>query len=78
MITLTHHPIASRTRVAIAFLVVALAGLIVALVLGIAAASGHSSGGQHGRVMNVQQPGCICALSLSRQAASSPVTPGSS
>jgi hypothetical protein len=78
MTTLTDHPITRRTRVAIAFLVAALVGLIVALVLGIAAASGHSSGGQHGRVMNVQQPGCICALSLSRQAASSPVTPGSS
>ena len=78
MTTLTHHSIASRTRVAIAFLVVALAGLIVALVLGIAATSGHSSGGQHGRVTDVQQPGCVCALSLSRQDASSPVTPGSS
>ena len=78
MITLTHHPIASRTRVAIAFLVVALAGLIVALVLGIAAASGHSSGGHPGHVTDVQQPGCICALSLSRRDASASVTPGSS
>ena len=78
MTTLTHHQLTRRTMVAIAFLVVALAGLIVALVLGIAATSGHSSGGQHGRVTDVQQPGCVCALSLSRQAASSPVTPGSS
>ena len=78
MTTLTHHQMASRTRVAIAITVAALAGLIVALVVGIAATSGHSSGGQHGRVTDVQQPGCVCALSLSRQDASSPVTPGSS
>ena len=78
MTTLTHHRITRRTRVAIAFLVAALAGLIVALVLGIAAASGHSSGGHPGHVTDVQQPGCICALSLSRQDASPSVTPGSS
>jgi hypothetical protein len=71
MITLTHHPIASRTRVAIAFLVVALAGLIVALVLGIAATSGHSSGGDRGRVTDVRKSGCLCPLSLGSQEASS-------
>ena len=74
MITLTHHPIASRTRVAIAFLVVALAGLIVALVLGIAATSGHSSGGHRGRVTDVRKSGCLCPLSLgSLQASNSTV-----
>ena len=78
MTTLTHHQMASRTRVAIAITVAALAGLIVALVLGIAAASGHSSGGHPGHVTDVQQPGCICALSLSRRDASASVTPGSS
>ena len=78
MTTLTHHKITRRTRVAIAISVAALAGLIVALILGIAATSGHSPGGQRGRVTHVQQSGCICALSLSRQEASSSVTTGSS
>ena len=72
MTTLTHHSIASRTRVAIAFLVVALAGLIVALVLGIAATSGHSSGGHRGT--DVRKSGCLCPLSLgSLQASNSTV-----
>ena len=77
MTTLIHHHIASRTVVAIAFLVAAVAGLIVALVLGIAATSGHSSGGQRGRVTDTRKPGCVCFLSLSSQEASSPVTAGS-
>jgi hypothetical protein len=78
MTTVTHHHITRRTRVAIAFLVAALAGLIVALVLGIAATGGHSSGGHRGRVTDVRQRGCICLLSLSRPEASSSVTVGSS
>ena len=77
MITLTHHQIASRTKVVIAFLVAALAGLIVALILGIAATSGHSPGGQGRHGTGVRQPRCFCALSLSRQDASSSVTVGS-
>ena len=74
MTTLTHHQITRRTMVAIAFLVVALAGLIVALVLGIAATSGHSSGGHRGRVTDVRKSGCLCPLSLgSLQASNSTV-----
>ena len=71
MTTLTHHQMASRTRVAIAITVAALAGLIVALVVGIAATSGHSSGGHRGRVTDVRKSGCLCPLSLGSQEASS-------
>jgi hypothetical protein len=77
MTTLTHHQIARRTLVVIAFLVAALAGLIVALVLGIAATSGHSPGGQGRHGTGHRQPGCPCFLSLSRQDTSSSVTVGS-
>ena len=59
MTTLTHHQMASRTRVAIAITVAALAGLIVALVLGIAATSGHSPGGQGGHGTGFRQPACL-------------------
>ena len=58
MTTLTHH-ITSRTLVATAFLVAALAGLIVTLLLGIAATSGHSPGGQGSHGADFQQPGCL-------------------
>jgi hypothetical protein len=53
------HQITSRTLVAAAFLVAALAGLIVTLVLGMAATSGHSPGGQGGRGTDFRQPGCL-------------------
>jgi hypothetical protein len=43
----------------IAFLVAALAGLIVVLVVGIAATSGHSPGGQGGHGTGFRQPGCL-------------------
>jgi hypothetical protein len=74
MTTLTHPQIARRTLVVIACLVAALAGLIVALVLGIAATSGHSPGGQGRHGTGVRKPGCVCLLSLNRQDASSSVT----
>ena len=59
MTTLTRRQIASRTPVVIAFLVAALAGLIVVLVVGIAATSGHSPGGQGGHGTGFRQPGCL-------------------
>ena len=59
MTTLTHRQITSRTPVVIAFLVAALAGLIVVLVVGIAATSGHSPGGQGSRGADFRQPGCL-------------------
>jgi hypothetical protein len=55
MTALTHQ-ITSRTLVAAAFIVAALAGLIVALALAISATSGHSSSGQGGRPASVNQP----------------------
>ena len=55
MTALTHQ-ITSRAAVATAFLVGALAGLIVALTLGISAVSGHSPGGQGGPPASVSQP----------------------
>ena len=58
MTTLTHQ-ITSRTLVATAFLVAALAGLIVTLLLGISATSGHSPGGQGSRGADFRQPGCL-------------------
>ena len=55
MTALTHQ-ITSRTLVAAAFIVAALAGLIVALALGISATSGHSPSGQGTRPASVNQP----------------------
>ena len=55
MTALTHH-ITSRTLVAAAFIVAALAGLIVALALVISATSTHSPSGQGGRPATVNQP----------------------
>ncbi|HEV2253401.1 MAG TPA: hypothetical protein VGS06_09435 [Streptosporangiaceae bacterium] len=55
MTALTHQ-ITSRTLVAAAILAAALAGLIIALALGISATSGHSSSGQGGRPASVNQP----------------------
>lgn len=55
MTALTHQ-ITSHTVVATAFVFAALAGLIVALTLGISAVSGHSPGGQGGRPASVSQP----------------------
>jgi len=48
--------ITSRTLVATAFLAAALAGLIIALALGISATSGHSPSGQGTRPASVNQP----------------------
>jgi hypothetical protein len=58
MTTLTRQ-ITSRTLVATAFLVAALAGLILALVLGIAATSGHPPGGQGGHGTDFRHLGCL-------------------
>ena len=55
MTALTHQ-ITSRTLIAAAVIVAALAGLIVALALAISATSGHSSSGQGGRPASVNQP----------------------
>jgi hypothetical protein len=55
MTALTHQ-ITSRTLVAAAVIVAALAGLIVALALAISATSGHSPSGQGGRPASVNQP----------------------
>lgn len=55
MTALTHQ-ITSRTLVAAVFIVAALAGLIVALALGISPASGHSPSGQGSRPASVNQP----------------------
>ena len=51
MTALTH-----RTLIAAAFFAAALAGLIIALALGISATSGHSPSGQGGRPASVNQP----------------------
>ena len=50
------YSITSRTLLATAFWVAALAGLIVALALGTIAPSGHSPGGRGGRPASVSQP----------------------
>jgi hypothetical protein len=66
--TALNHQITSRTLAATAFMVAALAGLIVALVLGITATSGHPAGGHSGRTTSGSQsapgpgfraPGCL-------------------